>query len=97
MVDHRVDHIADHWLAFKGQPQKLPKDITFQAMSANDMAFLSELYRTTRWQEVLQAPWSDEQRKAFLQQQFNAQHQHYQIHYPNAEKLVIKQQLGASM
>jgi len=80
------------WLAFQDQPQFLPEEITFQAMSENDMAFLAELYRTTRWQEVLQAPWTDEQRVAFLHQQFTAQHQHYGIHYPHAEKLLIKYQ-----
>lgn len=66
-------------------------------MSENDMAFLSELYRTTRWEEVLQAPWDDEQRITFLHQQFTAQHKHYQSHYPKAEKLVIlkdKQAIG---
>ncbi|GEM_PF-114341 len=90
--NHVGSYDAGHWLAFQDQPQKLPKDITFQAMSTDDMAFLSELYRTTRWQEVLQAPWTDEQRKSFLQQQFDAQHQHYLTHYPNAEMLVIKYQ-----
>lgn len=53
------------------------------------MAFLSELYRSTRWQEVLQAPWNDEQRIEFLDQQFTAQHEHYNSHYPKAEKLLI--------
>lgn len=60
-------------------------------MSDQDMAFLCELYRTTRWQEVLQAPWTDDQRTAFLQQQFTAQHEHYNSHYPHAQKLLIQQ------
>ncbi len=63
--------------------------ITFKAISSKDMAFLSSLYATTRWQEVLQAPWSHQQRVDFLQQQFDAQHTHYQSHYPNAEYLLI--------
>ncbi len=79
----------EEWLAFNGAAKLIPEEITFQAMSDNDMAFLSELYRTTRWQEVQQAPWNDEQRKSFLHQQFTAQHQHYLTHYPNAQKLLI--------
>ncbi len=63
--------------------------VTFKAISDKDMAFLSELYCSTRWQEVLQAPWDDQQRIDFLKQQFAAQHLHYQSHYPNAEKLII--------
>ena len=79
-------------MAFLDSPKLIPQDISFQAITNQDMAFLSELYRTTRWQEVMQAPWTDEQRKSFLQQQFDAQHQHYLTHYPKAEKLLIKKQ-----
>ncbi len=71
--------------------------ITFKAISKKDMAFLSELYRSTRWEEVLNAPWDDQQRIDFLSQQFKAQHTHYQSHYPHAEKLLIikdKQNIG---
>jgi GNAT superfamily N-acetyltransferase len=81
--------MPETWLAFRGESRLIKSDITFKAMSDDDMAFLSELYRTTRWQEVQQAPWDDEQRKVFLHQQFTAQHEHYITHYPNAEKLLI--------
>jgi RimJ/RimL family protein N-acetyltransferase len=63
--------------------------LKFKAISEEDMAFLLHLYSTTRWQEVLQAPWDDKQRHAFLKQQFDAQHTHYQNHYSKAEYLVI--------
>ncbi len=65
--------------------------LNFKAISENDMAFLLTLYSSTRWQEVQQAPWSDQQRLDFLKQQFEAQHTHYQSHYQNADYLVIKQ------
>lgn len=81
--------MLDGWLAFQNNPQVIPADITFKAISVKDMAFLSELYRTTRWQEVLQAPWNDDQRVTFLHQQFTAQHNHYLSHYPNASKLLV--------
>ncbi len=78
------------WLKLK-KYQYIPSSISFQAISDNDMAFLSELYRSTRWEEVMQAPWSEQQRIDFLDQQFNAQHTHYLSHYPHAEKLLIIQ------
>jgi N-acetylglutamate synthase-like GNAT family acetyltransferase len=83
--------MPESWLAFREEPRLIPSGISFKAMSDDDMAFLSELYRTTRWEEVMQAPWDDDQRTAFLQQQFTAQHTHYQTHYPHAEKLLIMQ------
>ena len=81
--------MPDGWLAFRHEPRLIPSGIDFKAMSDDDMAFLSELYRTTRWEEVQQAPWDDAQRTAFLEQQFTAQHTHYLSHYPHAEKLLI--------
>jgi len=65
--------------------------ISFKAMSNKDVAFLCKLYCTTRWDEVMQAPWDDKQRHKFLQQQFEAQHKHYQSHYPRSEYLIIQQ------
>jgi GNAT superfamily N-acetyltransferase len=80
--------MPENWLNKKSF-KLIPKGVSFKAISNKDMAFLSELYRSTRWQEVLQAPWNDEQRIEFLDQQFTAQHEHYNSHYPKAEKLLI--------
>jgi N-acetylglutamate synthase-like GNAT family acetyltransferase len=84
----------NNWMAYKGLNQFVPEGITFKAIldqkfSKSDMAFLSKLYASTRWDEVLQAPWSDQQRIEFLQQQFEAQHSHYLSHYPNSDFLII--------
>lgn len=81
--------MPDNWLAFGDNSKYIPEGVTFKAISDEDMAFLTELYRSTRWEEVSQAPWNDQQRIDFLNQQFNAQHTHYNLHYPNAEKLLI--------
>lgn len=80
--------MPNNWLNTK-HFKLIPSSVTFKAISNDDMAFLSELYRSTRWQEVLQAPWNDQQRIEFLEQQFTAQHVHYNSHYPKAEKLLI--------
>lgn len=84
--------MTEKWMAFNNQPKHIPSGITFEAISQKDMAFLAELYRTTRWQEVMQAPWDDQQRIDFLNQQFTAQHIHYASHYPKADKLKIQQE-----
>jgi len=81
--------MLNNWLAFEHKPKLIPTSVTFKAISDEDMAFLAELYQSTRWEEVLQAPWTDQQRLDFLSQQFNAQHQHYTTHYPHAAKLIV--------
>lgn len=54
-----------------------------------DLPFLSELYASTRREELALTGWSEEQKRFFLAQQFAAQHSHYTQHYAGAERLVI--------
>lgn len=75
--------------AFRQARDGLPDSLTFRDQQLADMAFLAELYASTRAQELAPVPWPEEQKRAFLQQQFEAQHQHYQTHYPNADYLMI--------
>lgn len=63
--------------------------LTFRSISDADMTFLSTLYASTRADEMRQVPWTDEEKKNFLQMQFNAQHVHYQEHYPDARFEII--------
>jgi len=55
-----------------------------QPIEEKDRAILAEIYASTRRDELALAPWSDEQKEAFLQQQFSYQHSHYQQHFPDA-------------
>lgn len=61
-----------------GQP------ITFRAIDERDLPFLSQVYSSTRREEMQQVGWPAEQIASFLQSQFNAQHAHYQQYYPDA-------------
>jgi ribosomal protein S18 acetylase RimI-like enzyme len=61
----------------------------FRRITAADLPFLARVYASTRTEEVAAAPWTDEQKAAFLASQFQAQHAHYQKYYPNADWLVI--------
>ncbi len=60
-------------------------------MTAADMPFLALLYRTTREAELAQTPWSESEKRAFIDMQFRAQHEHYQKHYPDALWLIVEQ------
>ena len=58
--------------------------VTLRRFGDADLPFLLELYGTTRAEELTRVPWSDEQKAAFVRQQFEAQHAWWQQNYPNA-------------
>jgi ribosomal protein S18 acetylase RimI-like enzyme len=54
------------------------------------MAFLLRVYRSTREEELAMiVDWTEEQKAAFVRQQFEAQHAWYQDHYEGAQFDVI--------
>jgi ribosomal protein S18 acetylase RimI-like enzyme len=55
-----------------------------------DRAFLAQLYASTRAHELTILPWTDEQKAAFLAQQFEAQDAYYRTHYSDATFDVIE-------
>lgn len=63
--------------------------ITCRPMSEQDMDFVRQVYISTRLDEVAQTGWTPAQQIAFLTQQFEFQHAHYQEHYADADFLVI--------
>lgn len=65
--------------------------VRYRDMKTADMPFLALLYRSTREQELAQTPWSEGEKRAFIDMQFRAQHDHYQKHYPDALWLIIEQ------
>ncbi|PSJ39577.1 GNAT family N-acetyltransferase [Allosphingosinicella deserti] len=64
--------------------------IAYRPRTSADLAFLFAVYASTREEELAQTGWPVEARLAFLRQQFEAQRQHYDRHYPDAEWLVIQ-------
>lgn len=62
--------------------------IQLRPYQAEDLPFLLSLYATTRGKELSQAPFTADQKTAFLQQQFSAQLHHY-THYYNTEQFFI--------
>jgi ribosomal protein S18 acetylase RimI-like enzyme len=64
--------------------------VTLRPIGDPDLPFLRALYGSTREEELAPVPWSDAQKRAFLDQQFAAQHQHYAQAYAHAEFAVIE-------
>jgi ribosomal protein S18 acetylase RimI-like enzyme len=62
--------------------------LTFRPITEADLPFLARLYASTRTEELAVAPWTDDEKAAFLDTQFRAQHAHYQKYYPEADWLV---------
>jgi len=66
-------------------------NLEFVPEQESDTAFLRDLYASTRWQELAQTPWNDDAKRAFLQEQFFLQRDHYRKNYVGAEFLVVRQ------
>lgn len=75
--------------AYIGHSSRLPEAIGFRPIIDNDLPFLSQLYASTRADEMAMVPWSEEEKAAFLQMQFNAQHSYYQQQFNDADFLII--------
>ncbi len=66
-------------------------DITLRPVREEDRDFLRRLYASTRAEELAQVTdWSAEQKEAFLTQQFEAQHHHYQTYYAGASFDIVR-------
>jgi ribosomal protein S18 acetylase RimI-like enzyme len=65
-------------------------DIVLRPIAPTDMEFLYRLYRTTRLEELVRTGWDEAAQEAFVRQQFQAQHSHYQEHYAGARFDVIE-------
>jgi ribosomal protein S18 acetylase RimI-like enzyme len=62
--------------------------LTFRRITDADLPFLARVYASTRVEELAVADWPEQQKAAFLDSQFQAQHKHYQKYYPKADWLV---------
>jgi GNAT superfamily N-acetyltransferase len=55
-----------------------------------DEQFLRAVYAATRADELALVPWSDEQKRAFTDMQFDAQNADYRRNYPDAQYSIIE-------
>jgi GNAT superfamily N-acetyltransferase len=76
--------------AAPGDPIPTGGEVTLRPAVESDQEFLFRLYASTREQELAQVSWSDEHKRAFLWQQFEAQHHEYCRAYPDGIFSVIE-------
>jgi len=69
----------------------LPDSIRLRPRRDDDRPFMAMLYASTRQQEMAMTDWTDDQKRTFLQWQFDAQTSHYDEQYEGADFLIIEQ------
>ena len=62
---------------------------TLRLAESEDEAFLEKLYATSRDFDMVHAPWTDAQKRAFLDSQGKLQREHYRKAFPNALQHII--------
>ena len=71
-------------------PEAAGGEVTLRLATSGDQEFLFAVYASTRTAELAQVPWSEEQKLAFLWQQFEAQDHEYRRAYPDGIFSVIE-------
>lgn len=65
-------------------------EIGLENATEADVPFLEEVYISTRWEELKPVTfWNEEEKRTFLQSQFQAQRNHYGLHYKEGSFFVI--------
>lgn len=64
-------------------------DVSTRPVAPGDDEFLLDVYASTRAEEMAPVPWTDEQKRAFLRMQFDAQRGEYFARFPDADYRVI--------
>jgi ribosomal protein S18 acetylase RimI-like enzyme len=64
--------------------------ISLRPVEAGDEAFLRRVYASTRADELALVAWDDDEKDAFIRQQFDAQDRHYRERYDGASFDVIE-------
>ena len=79
-----------HWFLCANAPVGEALDlVAARPVHAGDQDFLCALYASTRIGELAVLDWSTEDKTRFLVQQYEAQHQYYEEHYPDALRLLL--------
>ncbi|MEO8503270.1 MAG: GNAT family N-acetyltransferase [Acidobacteriota bacterium] len=64
--------------------------MTLRPAADSDRGTLLAVYAGTREDELALTDWAPEQKLSFVTHQFEAQDQHYRLHYPGAQFLVVE-------
>jgi ribosomal protein S18 acetylase RimI-like enzyme len=64
--------------------------IALRPIRPEDRDLLCRIYGSTRTEELAPVPWTDEQKSAFVRQQFDAQTAYWDEQYPEAERSIVE-------
>jgi ribosomal protein S18 acetylase RimI-like enzyme len=64
--------------------------LRLRTATTEDQQFLRAVYASTRAEELARVSWSDEQKRAFTDMQFDAQNADYRRNYPDAQYSIIE-------
>jgi ribosomal protein S18 acetylase RimI-like enzyme len=67
------------------------KGMSLRAAASGDLPFLRDLYAGFRAAKLALAPWPEAQKRAFVDDQFRLQHEHFTRHHPRADFWVVMQ------
>ena len=70
-------------------PAPIQHQFKLRPVEPGDESVLLNIYASTREEEMALVPWSDEERRTFLEAQFKAQQSHYGQKYPVADHSMI--------
>lgn len=62
---------------------------TLRPATRDDRRFLCRVYASTRETELARVPWTDDEKRTFLEMQFDAQDRYYRQHYASASFDII--------
>ncbi|WP_017158958.1 GNAT family N-acetyltransferase [Xanthomonas phaseoli] len=65
-------------------------DLALRPEQPDDLAWLQELYASTRSDELAPVPWPEAAKRAFLLQQFALQRTHYRQQFADADFLIVQ-------
>ena len=64
--------------------------VVLRPIRPEDHDLLCRIYGSTRTEELAPVPWTDEQKDAFIRQQFDAQTAYWDEQYPEAERSIVE-------
>jgi ribosomal protein S18 acetylase RimI-like enzyme len=64
--------------------------LSVRPMTDADLPFIAALYASTRAEELAATGWPEAMKRAFLDQQHQAQHRHYANAYPDMDWLIVE-------
>lgn len=68
----------------------MTKTVVLRPIRPEDRDLLCRIYCSTRTEELAPVPWTDEQKNAFIRQQFDAQTAYWDEQYPEAERSIVE-------